>query len=84
MPKTPRVYVAFCFYICNLNVALAMLGKFLEFAGMLCNLHIKWLIFAQGWWVRNGLSLLNKVFVVILLLIIFSESMHCEFTDSEY
>lgn len=84
MPKTPRVYVAFCFYICNLNAALAMLGKFLEFAGMLCNLHIKWLIFAQCWWVRNGLSLLNKGFVVILLLIIFSESMHCEFTDSEY
>lgn len=84
MPKTPRVYVAFCFYICNLNAALAMLGKFLEFAGMLCNLHIKWLIFAQDWWVWNGLSLLNKVFVVILLLIIFSESMHCEFTDSEY
>ncbi|KZJ63976.1 hypothetical protein BFD33_25020 [Escherichia coli] len=27
MPKTPRVYVAFCFYICNLNAALAMLGK---------------------------------------------------------
>ncbi len=85
MPKTPRVYVAFCFYICNLNAALAMLGKFLEFAGMLCNLHIKWLIFAQDWWVRNGLSLLNKgLRVVILLLIIFSESMHCEFTDSEY
>ena len=84
MPKTPRVYVAFCFYICNLNAALAMLGKFLDFAGVLCNLHIKWLIFAQDWWVRNGLSLLNKVFVVILLLIIFSESMHCEFTDSEY
>ncbi|OVY44722.1 hypothetical protein C6956_21055 [Escherichia coli] len=37
-----------------------MLGKFLEFAGMLCNLHIKWLIFAQDWWVWNGLSLLNK------------------------
>ncbi|TFY41016.1 hypothetical protein DEN87_20760 [Escherichia coli] len=48
MPKTPRVYVAFCFYICNLNAALAMLGKFLEFAGMLCNLHIKWLIFCTG------------------------------------
>ncbi|MCW0144781.1 hypothetical protein OIU82_12480 [Escherichia coli] len=47
-------------YICNLNAALAMLGKFLEFAGVLCNLHIKWLIFAQDWWVRNGLSLLNK------------------------
>lgn len=60
MPKTPRVYVAFCFYICNLNAALAMLGKFLEFAGMLCNLHIKWLIFAQDWWVWSGLSLLNK------------------------
>ncbi|CAD5774235.1 Uncharacterised protein [Escherichia coli] len=60
MPKTPRVYVAFCFYICNLNAALAMLGKFLEFAGVLCNLHIEWLIFAQDWWVRNGLSLLNK------------------------
>ena len=60
MPKTPRVYVAFCFYICNLNAALAMLGKFLEFAGMLCNLHIKWLIFAQDWWVWNGLSLLNS------------------------
>ncbi len=40
----------------------------------------QWLIFAQDWWVRNGLSLLNKGFVVILLLIIFSESMHCEFT----
>ncbi|AKK50656.1 hypothetical protein AWH70_20980 [Escherichia coli] len=37
MPKTPRVYVAFCFYICNLNAALAMLGKFLDFAGVLCN-----------------------------------------------
>ena len=84
MPKTPRVYVAFCFYICNLNAALAMLGKFLEFAGMLCNLHIKWLIFAQDWWVRNGLSLLNKGLRGLLLLIIFSESMHCEFTDSEY
>jgi len=48
MPKTPRVYVAFCFYICNLNAALAMLGKFLEFAGVLCNLHIKWLIFVTG------------------------------------
>ncbi|MCQ4856796.1 hypothetical protein NE471_27850, partial [Escherichia coli] len=39
--ETPRVYVAFCFYICNLNAALAMLGKFLDFAGVLCNLHIK-------------------------------------------
>ncbi len=39
-------------------------------------------IFAQDWWVRNGLSLLNKGLRVILLLIIFSESMHCEFTDS--
>ena len=76
--------MAFCFYICNLNAALAMLGKFLEFAGMLCNLHIKWLIFAQDWWVRNGLSLLNKGLRGLLLLIIFSESMHCEFTDSEY
>ncbi|EFZ74774.1 hypothetical protein AWP75_05015 [Escherichia coli] len=41
MPKTPRVYVAFCFYICNLIAALAMLGKFLGFARVLCNLHIE-------------------------------------------
>ncbi|MDZ6767007.1 hypothetical protein U4Y39_19505, partial [Escherichia coli] len=54
------IYSTKPFYICNLNAALAMLGKFLEFAGVLCNLHIKWLIFAQDWWVWNGLSLLNK------------------------
>ncbi|PGF75117.1 hypothetical protein BMR22_14710 [Escherichia marmotae] len=37
MPKTPRVYVAFCFYICNLSGMPVIVGKFLVIAGILYN-----------------------------------------------
>jgi len=47
MLKTPRVYVAFCFYICNLSSVPVMVGKFLVFAGVLYDFRREWLVFAQ-------------------------------------
>ncbi|AIX65770.1 hypothetical protein BFD37_14660 [Escherichia coli] len=56
MPKTPRVYVAFCFYICNLNGVITNTS----YVCLLRITRITWLFFAQGWWVQSRVSLLNK------------------------
>ncbi|AXM04189.1 hypothetical protein C5U37_19485 [Escherichia fergusonii] len=56
MPKTPRIYVAFYFYICNLNGVITNTS----YVCLLRITRITWLFFGQGRWVQSRVSLLNK------------------------